>query len=77
MKIREEILEHWRDVLEDDTDSDMGGVAFQGETLGDFIENLFGAADWRPETTLGDINMVLADCGIKPIKQGAENERKN
>ena len=50
-------------VLEDD-DTPTGGVAFQGETLEDFLEELADSDDIR---TIKDVNKALVECGIKPV----------
>jgi len=49
-------------VLEDD-DSPYGGVAFLGETVGDFI------GDDSDITTIKELNEALVECGIKPITE--------
>lgn len=50
-------------ILEDD-DTSTGGVAFQGETLEDFLEEL---TDCQTIQTIKDVNKALIECGIKPI----------
>ena len=46
-----------------DDATNKGGVAFEGETLGDFI-----GTDLDDDTfTLADINKHLVECGIEPI----------
>lgn len=54
-------------ILEDD-ETDEGGVAFLGETLGDFLASV----GLEKETDINKINSVLKDCGIKPIKEVEE-----
>lgn len=52
-------------VLEDDTTS-TGGVAFEGETLRDFLEDT-GLIEEK-DLTIEDVNRALKECGIKCIK---------
>lgn len=65
-------------VLEDD-DTPYGGTAFYGETLGDFLDDVFfgmGAThDDNDEINCYTINEALKQCGIKPInfKGGVDN----
>jgi len=50
-----------------DDPSDFGGVSYQGETLEDFLKELF--KDYEIETLTDDkVNMILTECGIEPIK---------
>ena len=58
--------------LEDDG-SETGGIAFAGETLGDFLEN---DLDDNYEFTLDELNKVLKDCGIKPLKKKVGESKK-
>lgn len=56
----------WRNIgsiiLEDDT-TDKGGVAYDGETLVDFmIEN-----NIKPSDNFFDLNKTLKECGIKEM----------
>ena len=66
-------------VLEDD-DTPNSGVAYAGETLGDFLDEMFfgmGAThDDGDELTYYNINEALKQCGIKPInfEGGANND---
>ena len=57
-------------VLEDD-DTPNGGTDFAGETLGDFLDEMFfgmGAThDDNDELNCYNINEALKQCGIKPI----------
>ena len=46
-------------VLEEDS-SPTGGIAFEGETLGDFLED-------SRNISLADLNHELMACGIMPI----------
>lgn len=52
-------------VLEDDS-ADIGGVAFEGETVRDFLED---DIDRIENITLAELNDSLIMCGIKPIKE--------
>lgn len=50
-------------ILLEDDDTPTGGVAFQGETLEDFLEEL----DCQTFRTIKDVNKALSECGIKPV----------
>ncbi len=50
--------------LEDDN-TPTGGVGFLGETLADFIEE----ANLSPDISVSEVNKVLSECGIRPIKE--------
>ncbi len=50
--------------LEDDFTNPFGGVSFDGQTLGDFLEEV-GA---ERETNMDKVNDMLKTCGISPIK---------
>ncbi|WP_289760594.1 hypothetical protein [Lactobacillus taiwanensis] len=49
-------------VLVDDCNCDFGGVAFNGETVRDFISEMDNVIK-----TVAELNNALADCGIKTI----------
>lgn len=51
-------------VLEDNIAEPTGGVAYEGETLGDFLAEVEG------EKTFHEINDLLIKCGINPITLG-------
>ncbi len=51
--------------LQDD-DTETGGVAFDGETVADFI----GDAGIKDTDELDKLNKALVSCGIKPISEG-------
>lgn len=53
----------YNQILLEDDDTPTGGVAFQGETLEDFLE----ALDYQTIRTIKDVNQALIECGIKPI----------
>ena len=53
-----------------DDNTDKGGVAFKGETLQDFLDDL---ADENLET-LDDVNNILKDNGIQPIEEDLDDE---
>lgn len=53
-----------------DDNTDKGGVAFKGETLQDFLDDL---ADENIET-LDDVNDVLKDNRIQPIEEDLDDE---
>lgn len=49
-------------------DEGKGGVAFEGETLADFIELLEQeTGQVGKEYTLSELNAVLIECGIEPL----------
>lgn len=55
-------------VLEEDYSVMHGGVAFVGETVGDFLWDL----GWPTElkiTTIDELNEALKECGILPITE--------
>lgn len=54
--------------LEDD-DTETGGVAFNGETVEDFIRD----ADIKEDDDLDKLNKALVSCGIRPIAEGYES----
>ena len=56
------------DVELHDDGTERGGVAFEGETLADFIE-MFEQETGRvgKEYTLAELNEALKECGIKPL----------
>lgn len=54
-------------VLEDD-DTEIGGTAFQGETVLNLLSSLDNDV-LREITTIEKLNEVLIECGILPIKQ--------
>ena len=54
-------------ILLEDDDTPIGGIAFQGETLEDFLEELANDGDCQTIRTIKDVNKVLIECGIKPI----------
>lgn len=64
----------WKNYLDyelEDDDTPNGGTDFVGETLGDFLDEMFfgmGAThDDDDELTCYNINEALKQCGIKPI----------
>ena len=59
MKKAKDFLDY---ILEDD-ETEFGGVAFVGETLKDFIEEVGLSMD----NDIKSINVALKQCGIKPI----------
>ena len=56
-----------KDVELKDDDTDKGGVAFKGETLGDFIREIDNERGTPKEYTLNEINNMLEDCGIETL----------
>lgn len=54
-------------ILLEDDDTPTGGVAFQGETLEDFLEELANNDDCQTIQTIKDVNQALIECGIKPV----------
>lgn len=51
-----------KDIILEDDETSLGGVAFNQERLSDFISDLD-----ENKLTLEDINKALVQCGIKPI----------
>lgn len=54
-------------ILLEDDDTPIGGIAFQGETLEDFLEELANDGDCQTIRTIKDVNKTLIECGIKPV----------
>lgn len=55
-----------RDIILRDDGTEKGGVAYKGETLADFIEQLENQKGTTGEYTLAEINEMLKECGIEP-----------
>ena len=54
--------------LHDNGNNGKGGVAFDGETLADFIEMLEQETGRvGKEYTLAELNTALKECGIEPL----------
>lgn len=51
-----------RSIILEDDDTEYGGVAFTGETLGDFLDDIGDGF-----STLEELNTALKECGIKPL----------
>lgn len=49
-----------------DDNTETGGIAFVGETVGDFIDHNVETIE---NITLEELNTSLILCGIKPIKE--------
>lgn len=65
------IIEMLEQILLEDLDTEEGGIAYQGETLADFIEyNLEGIED------LQKLEQELKDCGIAPLEQSDKEKIK-
>ena len=60
------IIEYLVYELEDDN-TEYGGIDFIGETVRDFLEY----AELSIFDTVEDLNIILKECGIKPIKTSA------
>ena len=54
-------------ILLEDDEASTDGVAFQGETLEDFLEELANDGDCQTIQTIKDVNQALIECGIKPV----------
>ena len=61
-----------KEILKDDNTTN-GGISFLGETLQDFLDDL--GIDYR-DTTLKEVNSLLAENGIKPIKKQESKSMK-
>lgn len=59
-----QFVEPYLNVVLEDDDTPTGGTAFQGETVGDFIQS-FGTE--LHNCTLEQLNTALIECGIKPV----------
>lgn len=71
IKMTEQVRRHLKDVLKDD-DTEYGGTAFEGETVEDFMSEVYDETDHV--VTLETLNESLKDCGICPV---ADNEELN
>ena len=60
--IPKNVLDKIHNIVLEDDDSPYGGTAFTGETVGDFLE------DNDEFDSIEELNDVLMECGIKPIK---------
>lgn len=58
------IKEQFNDIILEDDNSPFGGVAYIGQTLADFLEEV----NMDNVTDINVINDALSECGIKPIK---------
>ena len=56
--------EQFNDIILEDDNSPFGGVAYVGQTLADFLEEV----NMDNVTDINVINNALSECGIKPIK---------
>lgn len=64
------IIDHLYDELEDD-ETETGGIAYLGETLGNFLDEHNSACKDKYISlydSLDKINTILKDCGIKEIR---------
>lgn len=55
----------WDYVLVDD-DTPIGGTAYIGETVGDFVDELHDLIG--PSSKVKRLNNMLTGCGIKPVE---------
>lgn len=69
IKMTEQVRRHLKEVLKDD-DTETGGTAFDGETLEDFMNEMYDETDHV--VTLETVNESLKDCGIRPIVDSEE-----
>lgn len=60
-------------ILLEDDDTPIGGIAFQGETLEDFLAELANDDNCQTIRTIKDVNKALIECGIKPVTVLPEN----
>lgn len=56
-----------RTILLEDDDSNFGGVAFEGETLQDIIED--EDIDINPETSVNDLQKLMREIGVRDIRE--------
>lgn len=66
--LEKELGPNWRDIELKDDDSLEGGVSYEGETLGHFIDEV-GTEDIK---SLEDLNSALRECGIQPVEKSLE-----
>lgn len=59
-----QIIKPYLNIVLEDDDTPTGGTAFQGETVGDFIQSLGTELN---NCTLEQLNTALIECGIKPV----------
>lgn len=76
-RLDKHIRDHLNDVLQDD-DSETGGVAYEGETLYDFLiaSGISTYANYET-VTLERINENLKACGIRPVTDKPEPSDKD
>lgn len=61
--IAEALGKEYKDIELEDDALTTGGIAHQGETLGEFMEN-----DIHEEDSIGELQKSLKECGIKQIE---------
>lgn len=65
-----ELGSNWRNIeLKDDVNSTEGGIAHEGETLGEFIDEV----GTKHIKSLEDLNDALRVCGISPVERIEES----
>ena len=71
-------LKPYLDIELEDDGTPYGGVSFAGETLRDFLDEVTDEDEEYP-SSLKEVNKILKDCGIKPIKvkRDLKESRKN
>lgn len=67
--LEKELGKDWKDIVLQDDSSSEGGTSFSGETLGEFLNEI----DGEEVKTLDELNKILKECGILPLK-GKVNE---
>ncbi len=67
--LTKELGDGWRSILLVDDNSGKGGISFEGETLGDFMDEINGEIEIK---SLEELNKALSSCGIEPIKSLTE-----
>lgn len=73
MTIIEALGEDFRNIILKDDDTAFGGVAFKGETLGDFINGYYPSIN--PATfDIDTLNKDLVECGIQPVGKCIDKE---
>lgn len=65
--IAEALGKEYKDIELEDDALTTGGIAHQGETLGEFMEG-----DIHEKDSIGELQKSLKDCGIKQIPEADE-----
>lgn len=58
-------LRKYFDIELEDDETECGGTAYSGETVGDFVLEILNDEE---DLTIEELNAILVDCGIKEIE---------